>query len=629
MKVETPLGKDILLLQGFSGEEGVSRLFRFTLDLLSESPSVDFEKIVGKPVTVTLELADGSERYFHGNINRFSQGGRDERFTSYEAELVPWTWFLTQTADCRIFQKMKIPDIIEKIFTDLGFKDFKNHLQASYPEREYCVQYRETDFNFVSRLMEQYGIFYYFEHEQGKHSLVMADKASEHQSCPNQPKARYQKTAYPVLEEDVVTAWSVEQEVRPLKYALTDYNFKTPKTDLKVKVESVHKKLAPEKYEIYDYPGEYLDKSQGETLIKSRIEEEEAPRIVSTGGSFCRAFSPGYKFTLEEHYRSDLNKAYVLTSLNHQATEASYDTGIDESDFTYTNSFSCIPADVPFRPERTAAKPVVEGPQTALVVGKKGEEIWVDKYGRVKVQFYWDREGKKDENSSCWIRVSQAWAGKNWGFMAIPRIGQEVIVECLEGDPDQPVITGRVYNADQMPPYGLPANQTQTGIKSRSSKGGGTSNFNEFRFEDKKGNEEVYLHAEKNWTIMVENDKNQTVGHDETLDVKNNRTKTVGVDESYTIGKDRVKTVGNNESISVGVDRTRAVGSNEKIEVGSNQDLNVGNNQTVTVGKDMTTNAGMNMTLSAGVKLQLVGPGGMITIDASGVTIQGVLVKIN
>ncbi len=621
MSIETPLGKDVLLLRGFSGVEAVSRLFRFNLDLISEQPEIDFDAIVGKRVTITLKRADDTPRFFNGFISRFSQGGRDERFTYYNAEMVPWTWFLTVTADCRIFQKMNPGEIIEKIFTDLGYKDFANHLTAGYPTREYCVQYRETDFNFVSRLMEQYGIFYYFKHERGKHTLVMADSASEYQPCPGAASVLYQRTSGAADSQDVVRAWSREQSVRPGKYALADYNFETPGNDLRVHIDSVYPQTAGNRFEIYDYPGEYPKTDEGETLVKTRMEEEETPREVIEGAGSCRGFSTGLKFDLMEHYRGDQNQSYLLTTISHSASEQGYETGSSDSAFTYNNEFRCIPAKVLFRPDRITPKPVVEGPQTAVVVGKKGEEIWVDKHGRVKVQFHWDREGKRDENSSCWMRVSQNWAGKSWGGMFIPRIGQEVIVEFLEGDPDQPIITGRVYNAEQTPPYGLPANQTQSGVKSRSSKGGSPDNFNEIRFEDKKGKEEVFLQAEKDWTINVKNDKNQTVGHDETLSVGNDRAKTVGHDETTTVGNNRTETVGKDESVTIG--------KNQTLTVGEDRTTAVGTDDTLTVGNNLNASAGMEMTLQAGVKLELIGPGGSITIDAGGVTIQGVLVKIN
>jgi type VI secretion system secreted protein VgrG len=578
--IDTPLGDDVLLLRGFSGYEGLSRLFRFDLDLLSEDTAIPFADIVGQNVTLTIALADGSTRYFNGFISRFVQKGGDLQFTYYQAEMVPWLWFLTRTADCRIFQNMTVPDIIMQIFRDLGFSDFKVLLQGAFEPRDYCVQYRETDLNFVSRLMEQYGIFYFFEHEKDKHTLVLANSPTAHQPCPGQPKARCDFTAHAVLDEDIIHRWQMEQELRPGKYALTDYNFETPSTSLAVNVTSTVNVGGNSKFEVYDYPGEYLKKAEGDHLSKLRMEEEEAPHLVVNGASTCRAFTPGYRFDLEGHYNQTMDTAYVLTEVQHAATVgANYPARGAAAGESYSNHFLCIPYDVPYRPPRVTPRPIVQGPQTAMVVGKAGEEIWTDKYGRVKVQFHWDREGKRNENSSCWIRVSHPWAGKGWGAVSIPRMGQEVIVDFLEGDPDQPIITGRVYNAEQMPPYELPANQTQSGVKSRSSKDGTPDNFNEIRFEDKKGEEQLSIHAEKDMSVSVENDQSISVGHD--------RTKTVKHDETNTIQNNRTT------DINEGNDRLTVKTGHRMI------DINTGNHQlTVMTGhRTVTINTG-NDTLN-------------------------------
>ncbi len=529
--IDTSLGKDVLLLQGFTGREGISRLFSFHLDLASEKDSISFKDIIGQSVTIRVNLADNSHRYFNGFVSRFAQSGSDVRFTNYQMEVVPWLWFLTRIADCRIFQEKTIPNIIEEVFKSRGFKDYKLSLTASYDQREYCVQYRETDFNFVSRLMEQYGIFYFFEHENGKHTLVLADSESVHQPCPKQATAHYNLNAGSRDVEDVVTGWQMEQELRTGKYSLTDYNFETPSANLFANEPTVVTVGGNSKFEIYDYPGEYLNRSQGKTLAGVRMQEEEASHLVVSGSSGCRAFTSGYKFTLEDHYRKDMNDSYVLTEVQHVASVgSSYSFAGQSGDEHYSNHFTCIQANVPFRPPRITPKPFVQGPQTALVVGKSGEEIWVDKYGRVKVQFYWDRQGKKDDKSSCWIRVSQPWAGKNWGAMWIPRMGQEVIVDFLEGDPDRPLITGRVYNAEEVVPYTLPDHQTVSTFQSRSSKGGGSANFNELRFEDKKGSEQIFINAEKDMDQRVENDSREYVKNDRHLIVHDEQHELVEAD---------------------------------------------------------------------------------------------------
>lgn len=595
--IETPLGKDILLLRGFSGQEGISRLSNFDLDLLSHDPDIRFEDIIGKRVTLRVTLGSDKKRYFNGFISRFMQTGSDRGLANYRATMVPWTWFLTRTSDCRIFQKKTIPDIIEQIFKDLGFTDYKLQLQGSFEPRDYCVQYRETDFNFVSRLMEQYGLLYFFEHEKGKHTLVIANDPSAHQPCPEQKDAKWEAQGSGALAEDVITSWQWEQTLRPGKYAVTDYNFETPSTSLDAEMKTTIEVGGNSKFEIYDYPGEYAKKNQGDAIAKLRMEEEETQYFVVSGTSSCRAFTSGYRFDLKDYVRKDMNRAYLLTSVQHVATVGgTYTTttvGKDES--AYTNSFTCIPHKVPFRPPQATPKPIIQGVQTAVVVGKAGEEIWTDNYGRVKVQFHWDREGKYDENSSCWTRVSQNWAGKQWGAMFLPRIGQEVIVEFVEGDPDRPIITGRVYNAEQMPPYPLPGEQTKSTIKSNSSKGGGGSN--ELRFEDKKGGEEIYLHGQKDWTIAIENDKNQTVGHDESLSVGNNRTKKVEVDQSEDIGS--------NKSIHVGANHTESIDANKTLTVGGNHTESISGNETITVNTASAHTIALARALTIGAVYQV------------------------
>jgi type VI secretion system secreted protein VgrG len=602
--ISTPLGKDVLLLHSFTGSDSMSRPFRFDLDLLSENDSIGFADIVGQRVTTRVILADGSERHWNGFVSRFSQGRRDANLTSYHAEMVPWLWFLTRTADCRIFQNQSVPDIVQKILGDLGFQDFELRLYGSYQPRTYCVQYRETDFNFISRLLEEEGIFYFFEHEKSLHKLVLADDPAAHKPCPGQPKTRYELSAGGWQEDDVVTEWRLEQRFQPGSWAHTDYNFETPGTDLMASVAGANP------YEIYDYPGEYGSHGEGDTLVKVRLQEETAPGLVARGTSDCRAFTPGFLFDLEDHYRADLNKSYLITSVRHRASQAGdYVTGTlasNDRDFTYENVFSCMPASVPFRPRRVTPRPTVHGCQTAVVVGPGGEEIYTDQYGRVKVQFHWDREGKRNENSSCWVRVSQPWAGSGWGGLAIPRIGQEVVIDFLEGDPDQPIIVGRVYNAGQMPPFGLPGGAVISGFKSNSTKGGG--GYNEISLDDTKGTELINVHAqydkqkkvEHDERVDVGNDRTEHVGHDEKITIDNNRTEKVGVDENITIGSNRTEQVGSNENIKIGNNRTESVGVNETISIGSNRTETVGANEMITVALTRTRNVGVNEMVNVG-----------------------------
>ena len=627
--IDTPLGKDTLLLQGFTGHEAISRLFRFHLELASNKDSISFKNIVGQNVTIRVFLVDNSPRYFNGFVSRFSQSGSDERFTHYQMEVVPWLWFLTRIADCRIFQEKTIPQIIEEVFKSRGFKNYKLSLTASYDQREYCVQYRETDFNFVSRLMEQYGIFYFFEHQNGKHTMVLADSGSVHQPCPKQATAHYLVTPGD-LSQDTITSWQVEQDLRTGKYSHTDYNFETPSANLFADEPTVVSVGPNSKFEVYDYPGEYLNRSQGKTLAGVRMQEEEATHLVANGTSDCRAFTTGYKFTLEDHYRKDVNDSYVLTEVQHVASVGSSYSFADASGGEhYSNHFTCIPANVPFRPARITPKPFVQGPQTALVVGKSGEEIWVDKYGRIKVQFYWDRQGKKDEKSSCWIRVSQPWAGKNWGSIWIPRIGQEVVVDFLEGDPDRPLITGRVYNAEETVPYTLPDHQTVSTFKSRSSKNAGADNYNEIRFEDKKGSEQIFINAEKDMDQRVENDSREYVKNDRHLIVHNNQQELVEADKHLHIKGKHNEAIEGDMSLKINGDVKEQVGGGLSLQVGKSMNEKVGQTWAKEAVQTVHIKAGQTLILEAGMQLSLKGPGGFVDIGPSGVTIQGTMVLIN
>jgi type VI secretion system secreted protein VgrG len=652
--ITTPLGEDKLLLKGFKGSEGMSRLFKFELDLLSEDNDIDFKKIIGQKVTISLRQANGKDRYFNGIISRFGQSGSDSNFTSYSAEMVPWLWCLTRNADCRIFQNKTVPDIIKEVFQSLGFTDFSEKLTGSYDSEEYCVQYRETSFNFVSRLMEDNGIFYFFEHELGKHTLVLGDSATASSDCPGQSTFRFYIDATSAMDEDVVNGWEVEQELRTGKYSLKDYNFETPSTSLLVNTPTADSVGGNSKYETYDYPGDYEEKGEGEKRSKIRMEEEESGHLVVNGTSDARSMVTGYKFNLTDHFRKDMNTSYLLTDIQHTAETTAYSTVKEDLVETYSNTFQCIPANVPFRPVRVTPGATVMGPQTAVVVGPSGEEIHTDKYGRVKVQFHWDRVGKNDDKSSCWIRVAQFWAGKNWGAIFTPRIGQEVIVDFLEGDPDHPLITGSVYNDALMPPYSLPANQTQSGILTRSSKGGAAANCNEIRFEDKKGSEQVFIHAEKDMQREVENDDSLTVGHDQTITIKHDRTEIVEQNETVTIkqgNREHTITQGNETltvktgdrlvEVSTGNDTHTVKTGNRTVEVKMGNDehkIKMGNrNVEISLGNDslkisvgnQTTKLDLGSISSEAMQgIELKVGQSSIKIDQMGVTIKGLMISV-
>ena len=602
LAVDTPLGKDVLLLQELSGYEGISRLFSYELDLMAyENNSISFEDIVGQKVSIRIHLPDGTPRYISGYVSRFTQGDTDERyFTHYHAQVVPWLWFLTRQQDCRIFQNLAVNDIISQVFNLFDFKDFRLSLKNTYPQLEYCVQYRETSFNFVSRLMEEFGIFYYFDHStQGKHTMVLADQSSTLPACPGSPLS-FSLQVGGLTDPEVISDWRVGQEVRTGKYTVTDYNFTTPATSLLANDPTVVKLSASQPLELFDYPGLYTTKDQGDTVAKMRMQEEEAVYMVVLGSGNCRGLMSGYSFELKNHYRGDQNTNYLVTEVRHVASsrETYTSKGMGGGE-TYSNQFTCIPASVPYRPARVTPKPFVQGPQPALVVGKAGEEIWVDKYGRVIVQFYWDRLGKKNENSSCWIRTSQPWAGQNWGAMWIPRIGQEVLVSFLEGDPDRPVITGRVYNADQMPPYTLPDYQTRSTFMSRSSKGGGTSNYNEVRFEDLKGQEQIFMNAEKDMDLRVENDSREFIGANRHLIVTTNQVEQIQTDKHLHVQGKHFEKVDSDMSLNVGGNQMESVTGNKSLNVTGDQKESVTGNVSLSVTQGKSDSITMGYMMSA------------------------------
>ena len=603
--IETSLGKDVIVLRSATIHEQLSQLTTIQAQLFSLKENIKFEDLLGTKVTIRLSLESGT-RYFNGYVTSLAQSMNQGSYAVYEATISPWLWFLTRTADCRIFQKQSVPDIIKAVFRDLGYTDFKEKLSRTYTTWDYCVQYRETDFNFVSRLMEQEGIYYYFTHENSKHDLILADNYGSHHPIPAQSKLTFYPPDATAREEYYCTYWQVSKQVLPGKYVLKDFDFKRPKADLRTN-HSIIQTHSLADYEVYDYPGEYEQLDEGSNYVRVRLEELQAAYEQAYGQSNARNMLAGGLFKLQDYARPDQDREYLITSITHLLNEDVYEAHNTTQQPVYSNSFNVIESKTPFRPARLTPKPHIRGPQTAIVVGTAGEEIYTDEFGRVKLQFHWDRYGKSDENSSCWVRVSQLWAGKNWGGIHIPRIGQEVIVEFLEGDPDRPIITGRVYNGEQIVPYGLPANKTQSGIKSRSSKGGTGANFNEIRMEDKKGQEQLYIHAEKNQDNIVENDETTFVGHnrtekvvhDEKIDIGNNRTEKVGVNETITIGNSRTESVGANETISIGINRTETVGANETINIGSNRFVTIGLNkaETVLINKAETIGAAKELTI--------------------------------
>lgn len=577
--IDTPLGANALLVRSVEGDEAVSGLFHYRLELASENPSLAFADILAKPVTLHVPQSSGDTHYLNGIVTRFVQSGQDQRFAFYSAEIRPWLYLLTMSAGCAIYQNMSAPDIIKQVFQDLGFSDFTDKLTGTYTARDYCVQFRETAFAFISRLMEQEGIFYFFAHDSSSHKMVLADDASAWLSAAGLASANYTQDQSAWTSDLVVTECLLEQNVTPGQFKTDDYNFETPSTDLLASADGTDTSRS-----IYDYPGLYAAQSDGETIASMRLTALEMDAQRVTGTSLCRAFYAGCKFTLAGHYRSDANADYVISRLTIHADQSGY-----------RNSFEGFPASATYRPALQTPTPVVAGMQPAVVVGKSGEEIWTDQYGRVKVQFFWDQKGQNDEKSSCWIRVAQPWAGKQWGGMFIPRIGQEVLVAYLDGNPDRPVIAGSVYNDAQTVPYALPDQSTKSTIKTSSSKGG--SGFNEIRFEDKAGSEELFLQAQKDMTLSVLNNYSATVTGNYTLKVNGD----ISVEASGAV------------TFSSGKDFTNKAGTALNNQAGTSL-----TNQS---GTDMTNKAGTTLTNQASAS-QTVDGGGMLAL-------KGGLVKVN
>lgn len=587
LAVFTPLGTDHLLLHKFHGREGLSSLFEYELEMLSADSAIDPARIVGQNVTFLLNQSGADLRYFNGYVSRFRYTGQTDQAATYQATVVPWLWFLTNTIDCRIFQNKSTPEILRQIFTELGFSDFDDtQLSADYAPREYCVQYRESDFDFVSRLMEEEGLFYYFRHENGKHTLVLADHEISYFWLP-QREVELGDPGRTGDLTDQITHWEHRYAYRPGSFAQTDYNFKTPTNNLMSTEATVVGSGDNRKYEIYEYPGRYDDRQRGAAWAKIRMEENETGYNTVTGVGTYRCFAPAGKFKVKNHLSvAEIGRYYTLVAVEQTASvDGAYITGTPAGEVRYENRFTCVPGDVVFRPRRTTRQPVVDGPQTAFVVGPPGEEIFPDEFGRVKVQFHWDREGRRNETSSCWLRVSQVHAGAGWGAIDLPRIGEEVIVDFLDGNPDRPIITGRVYNGKNMPPFALPGGMTRSGIKSQTHKGAGS---NEISLDDTAGQEQIRMNAQYNMDTAVGNNQTLKVGVDRTTDV------------------------GNNDGLTVGNDVSESVGNNKTVVVGNDMNVNVGNK--------LVFNAGSSITLKCGASKLHMTSGGMITLTGTIIT---------
>lgn len=614
--VTTPLGKDVLLLQEVAGDESLSELFSFHLLMMSKNQDIQPEQLVGKAVDVRINQLNGGQRWINGYVSRMWAGGLNERdLREYRAEIVPWLWLLTRTTDCKIFQNKSPLDVIEQVFKDNGFTDFETTMVSDRgPTLEYIVQYRETAYNFVARWLEELGIFYCFRHQQGKHTLVLADKNS---ACKAVAEGQVNFRRH---DPNEIASWVHDYSFRSGKTTQTDYNFETPSSSLLTTTTTTVKLPDLSNYELFDYPGRYTKKNYGDQLTRRRIEDEEATYHSVSGASQNASFFAGGKFTVTDHeIASEKGKDYVLHRVKHFARVTNYwstPTGTKED--SYTNTFIAVPFDTVFRPQRVTPRPFVHGPQTAVVVGPSGEKIYPDKYGRVKVQFFWDRVGQKDENSSCWIRVSQNWAGKNWGGLWIPHIGHEVIVSFLEGDPDRPLITGRVYHAENMQVIKLPDDKTQSGLQDNAG--------NYFIWESKEGSEDIRLNAVKDQNFTVKNDYNETVKEgNRTIKIqKGTHTETIEGDTSITINT-------GNSSFTVNTGKhTETIKDNTSVTVQTGSYSHEVSANTATRSSLQTftcKSEAADVQISAATQIVLSVGANSITISQSGISISGMMIS--
>ncbi|WP_187409785.1 type VI secretion system tip protein VgrG [Saccharophagus sp. K07] len=639
LRVQSNLGTNALLLRRFSGVEGISRLFHLELDLLSHNGAIKPQDIVGDKIGITIEPEGESKRVFSGFVKSFQYSGLEKRgLYSYKAEVVPWFWFLGKRTDCRVFQNQTVQEIVEFIFNELGFSDYVFALIEQHPKIEYCVQYNESDLDFISRLLEHEGIYYFFEHQEDKCIMHFSDDASHYTDL----SPRLIEHSSGVRQKHYIRQWQHLYQYCSGAYAQTDFNFEKFNQSLLTETPTTIKLKNNANFARFEFPGSYRENEQGRVLTKLRMQQEEMNYERITAASNVNTLEVGKKFTLKsDENEADHGNTYVITEIRHSAYDPSY-LKSENDEPPYTNHFVCIPASTTFRPAMVTPRPRIDGVQTAVVVGKAGDEIYTDKYGRIKIQFHWDRYGAKDETSSCWVRVSTPWAGNKWGSVTIPRVGQEVIVTFVNGDPDQPLVIGSLYNSAHMPPYPLPEGKSMMGMKSRSVKGDGGS-YNEMVIDDTKGSEGFRVNAQKDYDMKVGNNSNTHVLNDHTgkvdgnstttvqgnsthttqgndsFTVNGNRTATVDGNEDSTVQGNATVTVVGNKDATVNGNTTFTVGGNDTVAIGAKQEVSVASKQTISVGADQETVVGSNQMVQVGGKQEIFAMSQTvgITTDAS------------
>ena len=640
----------------FTGDESISQPFQLEITVVCDEHNLAPGHVVGRPATLGIHV-DGETRLVHGIVSRFARGSVGNTRAEYRVTVVPAMWRLRLRTDSRIFQGLTVPEILADVLARSGFQraddrawerrdeaavtGYQLVLGATYLARENCVQYRESDWDFINRLMEEEGIHYFFEHNESSHVLVVSDAPTAHEPLRGGDAISFRPSAGAMSAGEHVARFHFAEEVRPARVVLSDYSFERPMLPLGAAAQA-DGNLA---LEVFEHPGDYDLPATGNSLSQIRLEELQASRWTGEGDSNSPRLAPGTTFWLTDHPCADLNQAYLITRVEHRGAEAYGES--DGAVERYGCRFEVIPANVAFRAPRRTPRPVIHGIQTAIVVGPPGEEIHTDEHGRVKVRFHWDRSGRNDDRCSCWMRVAQASAGAAWGSLFLPRVGHEVVVDFIEGDPDRPLVTGSVYHGTNVPPYPLPAEKTKSTIKTNSSGGGGGSN--ELRFEDRKGSEEVYLHSQRNLAVAVENDKDQKVGGDETLHVSGNRTVTVnechtetvllaqtilvgaaqtvtvgglmaltvGAAKTEIVGAASIEAVAGMKSTSVGFSYSAKAGTNVRIRSGKNTSLLAGGNMSEEAGKDLSLTAGKDLSATAAGAVAIDAGKGM-TVDVTG-----------
>lgn len=648
-------GEDDLLIAEIHGHEGISELFEFRLKLLSYSDHIDPKKIVGRSANLRIETWDmdysEGERHWDGYVSRFACTGRtlsssgDGRdIYTYECDIVPWLWFLTQNEDCRIFQNLSVPEIIDTIFTEFDYSDYKLDLTETHPKLEYCTQYNESTFDFISRLIEREGIHFYFlhdEHGESRHILVFTDNRNGNPALD--PETIPFHHAGHAEDSDAIRTLSSDQQIRARMATLADWDY-MKKGALSENTPTVLKIGNDVDLERYHYPGNFAtqsgpaDPQRGKYLTTVLMEAEESSHLRYTGDGQARGLIPGHTFKLDGHPLPDFDIEYLILTVDHHGRN---NLESEHGGANYSNSFTLQSHERVYRAPVKTSRGHVRGPQTAIVVGPPGNEIYTDDLGRIKIRFHWDRKvsrrttNTQDEKSSCWVRVAQMWAGNGYGTMFIPRVGMEVVVDFLEGDPDRPIVVGCVYNGVNAPPLNLPNEATRSTIKTLSSKGGG--GFNELRFEDKKGDEEIFLHAQKDLQMRTGNCRTEAVGVHSDLDIGQNFNVHIGENRNLSIGTNDAVEVGQNRSTTVGVDDYLTVNANQHTNVGNNMsastgvnfDLNAGGNIATSAGMNIDMKAGLNLVAEAGVVISLKAGSNSIVINPGGIFITGTMVMIN